>query len=717
MGLINLIRKRRELPRTPTLAILFKSILPVISLLAISILVYGVFIARLGFYHDDWPLVWVYHSMGLEGLAKWFKGNRPFAGWIYSLIFPYLGVSPIGWHALALSLRWLSSVFLFFTFRLIWPKKLEPAWLISVFALLYPGFSLQPLSVTYVPQHLSFLLFSISLAVTVWSIRSSKIYWTIISLVIALTGYLIIEYFVGLELLRPVIIFLALSSTTSQGGLSGRIKQVLSKWSPFVIIFLIYSIWRLFLFHSSIPYQDGISQLSTMMQNPYSEIISRFIEGIRNILMASVMAWSRTINSELLSNDWKPVLFSCVIGMFVVVITILTLKITKTSYDKSGNDKLTDPENNSAQAVFLLGFFALIVGGLPIVYSGLRIEYDLQNFLDRYTLPYLLGSALVLAGILLTLKSNGVHKTIFLSIIIFLFSSFQIRNENTFRRDWQDQKSFFWQLKWRLPNLKQGTGVYVDQIPFSLQHNHGSELVDLLYNVDNSDGKLRYFVFDLEWLAQTHERSFKSGTIFVPSFKSGEPAVGSLRSFVFRGNTSQSVVLWRSSSGTLRIIDGRYVDQITRLRPYCRSIAHLSNVQEAVNKNEGSPDSPLFQIFGPEPSHEWSYFYQKAELERQFGSWDKVAQLGDEARGMGYEPWDLSEWFPFIEGYAMTGKYELAVKLSEQLLDASPDGLEALSNLWNRVALSKIAGSEDLKKALDSLRGKLMLSEQYSISK
>lgn len=93
------------------------------SLLIIGVLVHGVFIMKLGFYWDDWPLIWVYNSMGTEGIARYYAGDRPFAGWIYSLMFPYLGISPVGWHVAALALRCLSSILLFFVFSAMWPEE------------------------------------------------------------------------------------------------------------------------------------------------------------------------------------------------------------------------------------------------------------------------------------------------------------------------------------------------------------------------------------------------------------------------------------------------------------------------------------------------------------------------------------------------------------------------------------------------------------------
>jgi hypothetical protein len=121
------------------------------ALLVIAALVYGFFIPRLGFYQDDWPIVWVYYSLGAKGVAVYFKGNREIAGKVFSIAFPIIGTSIFRWHVLVLLLRWLSSAFLFMGFRSRWPEREVQAWMVSAFALLYPGFSEQPMAVTFCP--------------------------------------------------------------------------------------------------------------------------------------------------------------------------------------------------------------------------------------------------------------------------------------------------------------------------------------------------------------------------------------------------------------------------------------------------------------------------------------------------------------------------------------------------------------------------------------
>ena len=116
------------------------------------------------------------------------------------------------------------------------------------------------------------------------------------------------------------------------------------------------------------------------------------------------------------------------------------------------------------------------------------------------------------------------------------------------------------------------------------------------------------------------------------------------------------------------------------------------------------PDGPLLKIFGSEPKHEWPYFYQRAELERELKHWDAVALLGDEVMKQGYKPSDPSEWFPFIDGYARTHRYRTAADISNSVLEDCPDAMVPLSSLWLRIEREDPQNSAELSGALRAWR-------------
>ena len=50
--------------------------------------------------------------------------------------------------------------------------------------------------------------------------------------------------------------------------------------------------------------------------------------------------------------------------------------------------------------------------------------------------------------------------------------------------------------------------------------------------------------------------------------------------------------------------------------------------------NADPPAQPPY-LLGPEPEHDWCYYFEKAELARQQADWQQVAMLGDQALGDG----------------------------------------------------------------------------------
>jgi hypothetical protein len=289
-------------------------------------------------------------------------------------------------------------------------------------------------------------------------------------------------------------------------------------------------------------------------------------------------------------------------------------------------------------------------------------------------------------------------KTIVMALVLFAFSVFQIKSMNSYRHDWLAQKSLFWQMAWRFPGVKPETTIFVDGLPESVNSGETPGLMDMLYKRNDHEGKLDYFMYDM--------RRVPEGK---PSYRPASPIIRHLRSFSFLGTTSQSVVSWFSPDGTLRVVTPSTAGEIVNGPLLCASVAHVSHPEEITTATQGVPDGPLLKLFGSEPKHEWQYFYQKADLERQLQHWDAIALLGDDAVKQGYRPTDASEWFPFIDGYAHAHRYRTAEELTETMLKDSPESISALSSLWLRCSRECSPNSEELSDTLRRLGSKLML--------
>jgi hypothetical protein len=685
--------------------------LGVAFLFVIGAFVYGVFIPSLGFYWDDWPMVWVYNAFGLRGLAKYWAAERPAVGWLYAMAAPALGISPVGWHVVSLTVRCASSAVLFLTFSAVWPRRKDAAWLLGVLVLLYPGFTQQPIALTYLPHHVSFFLFVLSLMFTVLSITRPVYRWLLLPLALTTEGlsYVIIEYFVGLELLRVVLIGVVSDRQRTLGSLKAKVTAALISWSPYAAVWIGYIVWRA-VFMQAGPaesYKNVGSDVSRILSSPLHAAAGRVFDGIHNVCMATVFAWTRPFSPDLIMFSSGSVILAWAVGAIVALIAIYMLRrLAGVSWSQPQPESTDNRLDNISQSCFLLGAAALFVAGLPLAVSGVRAVFGTQPaFADRFTLPFMLAASLILLGVFAVLGRTRRASEMVVALALCAFSVYQVENGNLYRRDWLTQKSIFWQLAWRAPVLKQGTSIFVDGLPRSIYGNHTAGILNLLYNRDDSAGHLDYFMFDLPDL--TANRLPWAGVAL--SYRPGAPIAGRVRFFHFESTTAQSLIAWISPTGTLRIVTPRRVGEILRGSALCFNLSQLSQPEGVISDAPTLPDGPLHKILGAEPKHEWLYFYQRAELERQLGKWDAVAELGDEATKQSLTPRDPSEWFPFVDAYTRIHRYQTAANISIAMLKESPDAMASLSSLWVRVKREDAQNSLDLQNALGALGDKLVL--------
>ncbi len=79
-------------------------------LLGLSILAYGLLIPWLGFYWDDWPMVWFNHVFGPLAFPQVWAAVRPVLGWFFIPSMAAFGDNLHAWQVFALLTRWLSAV-------------------------------------------------------------------------------------------------------------------------------------------------------------------------------------------------------------------------------------------------------------------------------------------------------------------------------------------------------------------------------------------------------------------------------------------------------------------------------------------------------------------------------------------------------------------------------------------------------------------------------
>src|SRR6185503_5024682 len=111
-----------------------------ILMLLATVITYGISIPKLGYYHDDWYVLWSGQARGAASIIPLFATDRPFMGVVYSYVYRLLGDAIINWHLYALLWRFIGGLAFFWILRLLWPDHKYIATLMVVLFMVYPGF-------------------------------------------------------------------------------------------------------------------------------------------------------------------------------------------------------------------------------------------------------------------------------------------------------------------------------------------------------------------------------------------------------------------------------------------------------------------------------------------------------------------------------------------------------------------------------------------------
>ena len=626
-----------------------KRIHPSLTLLAAAVLAYGLLIPQLGFYWDDLPMSWIRYQLGFEAMTKYFSTNRPIWALLYQVTTRILPHLPIYWQVFALFWRWLGAVVLWNLAKELFPQREKFALTLGLLFLLYPGFNQQ--WVSYLYSHFFLVLFFFLFS-QLLMLRGK----TIPALVFSALNLWMMEYFFVLELIRPFIIWTSLRDEVDP---KERIKHTLNLWTPYLAVFALAVLSRIFIFNNQI-YQFSLKD--ELVKAPLATVLMLAQNVLSSFFVVTVAAWGQAFQfpNPLLDGPRTMAVYAFVL-LAVAALTLFGLWNQVPVKEGSGSTSVW-------RWALLLGAVMLVLAGPPFWLTNVPVSLGFPA--NRATLSFMLGVSFVLAGLfdLLPQKFYGTVVVLF----VMLAAGRQFLWSNEFRRDWASHKNMFWQMTWRAPGLEKDTIVLMnEELSFYADNSLGAAL-NLIYAPENHSDAIDYVLF---YPTNRESLSLSLDTPVNYDFLAGQ----------FSGNTSQTVVFYYVPPKCLRLLDPE-IDLENRLIPddtFLRDAALLSSTSPILSRQT----SRMPAAYGNEPVHGWCYYFEKADLARQMGDWETVTQLGDVAFALDDYPNDPVERFVFIEGYAHTGNWERAVELSTASYKVSKAYVgPLLCRLWSRIA-------------------------------
>lgn len=624
-----------------------------IFLLALCALSYGLTLT-LGYFWDDWVVLWNFQALGARGVFESYAMDRPIHGYFLGYLIQLLGTAPLTWHLAALLMRAGGILAVWQILRQVWPGQNRTNALVAALLAVYPGFTQQPLTVIYILQLWgAFLLWAVSIGIMLAAIRPGR--WqgwlTGLACFLALTHLALSEYFIGLELLRPILHGMVLAQTASPERIADwrtRFKVIFHHWWPYLAALVGYLLYRLVFFQSGRATTDSSAIFSKLLINPVVELSHRAAALLTDPLEVTLLAWMQPLNSFLVRYQYSPRIWWACLGLATLGAALTWGFLTRLKPDSARSGRPTQ--------ALRLGLAAIFLAGLPI--WGINREASLGGLGDRYAFPFIFGSALLVSA-LLGLAEKSKTRYIIAALLVGSSVGFHAwQTETVYRAEWNEQQLFQSQLSLRAPGLKPGTSLWVSKDParLALEGDYGLALpVNWVYAPEHASAEVNYWVFPL-----TDEFLGRSGAL--------QPGAGAsiqreVRNVTFRGSPEQTLVIWFAPPACLRVIDAQQPELLEALG--LPASARFLLRENPILTAPGATRFPV-ELFGERKAN-WCATFEQADLARQQADWKTAVALGEAAAQAGLEPAHPSEWLPFLEADLRLGRFEQAAGKLEKI--------------------------------------------------
>ncbi len=644
-----------------------------LALVALVFISYGLLIKYLGFYLDDWYILWYKDAFGAAKFIQYFALDRPLEGYYFYAVNFLAGnsISPLVWQIITLSTHALSVLAIWSFLVTLWPNHKRQTSTVALLAAVYPGFT-QSSMIQYSFHFFCLACLFFSFTLMLKAMNQPKYFWifTFLSVVLGVYAYAGADFFAGLELIRPIILWIAFSRLHQD--FKSKFRTTLLNSIPYAVSYIGFFIWRSF-FYVSENHQLAINV--DMLKSPVQLIMNFMLRTWQAGVDAVINAWGKVFNLQYYPRSGM--VWTLIIVLVLVLFAVFWFIFRQFKTD-SEDTELKRSQLWRKEALWL-SIGALLVTVIPFWAADLQI--GIENPYDRFLLSYLFGSCLFVAALLETHGKFQKINLVLVCLLIAFGTGNQIANSNRFKNQWTNQKELYWQIVWRMPELTSGTTLWTYQFPENAYYT-GAALGSQL-NWTYSGTGIQKDEIDYDFILINSGQS-----VFVPVLVPNQSIVTSNRKYEFHGNTSNTVYVYKESNNCLRVLDDQLTPILTVVADYNRTMIEASSLSNLglIGSPDGKPAQPIYAVYGPEPTHDWCYYFEKAELARQQQKYSEVVDLFAESQNLGLTPNSITEWYPFIEALGRTGRWEEVEKLTQLVVVDSRIAVSGLCNIWDRFA-------------------------------
>lgn len=654
-----------------------------LMLLVISALVYLPRINQIGYLNDDWYLMYSAHAYGPQVFSDLFSIDRPARALVMTPAYMLFGDHPLYYNLSAYFFRLISGISFFWLLQMLWPRQRTATFVAALLFLIYPGFLSQVNGIDYQSQMVSLASAMLSIALSVKALLVEKPAVKLLAFLGAtLLGWFylsLVEYFLGLELLRFAGLFLVQSR--SRDSWKETLSRVVRSWLPALLIPGVFLLWRFFFFESERGATDIGAQLEQFKALPLATTVWWTVRLLSNAFLVALLAWGIPPYQFIPYISRLPDLFLTLASAFVLV--LLSIWLLRPLYEEPTAEAGARDWKDEAVA---LGVVTAIAGLVPVIL--VNRQADFWDF-SRYTLASSPGSALILAAVLFSLSSRMLRwgmLALLVTVSVFTHHGNAIR----FVNETESLRAFWWQVAWRIPQLQMDTTLVVNYPLTVIQEDYfvwGP--ANLIYYPEGLDG---------EEIRTPISAAVLNQYSLLKILAEGDKDHVNRRSI-------RSVIDYRNILVLSMPVEGSCVQVMNGAQPEFSQHEEERIIVTAPYSDlskinlDSEPHIPPRVVFGPEPEHDWCYHYEKADLARQRGDWDEVLRLGNAVLEQGYAPTDAIEWMPFLQAYARSGDEERLEEVNSLMKNADPYILRQVCQ--NVSSIAEL--SDSTRELIDSL--------------